>query len=97
MYWRTPCIGSEADGTEDDLVIDDKTGFRFVQGDQESLQAVMLKAMRLPRAQLAVMGNEARKVIVERSNVNHMVAVFNRALAELSVSGRGSATSSSSS
>ena len=97
MYWRTPCIGSEADGTEDDLVIEDKTGFRFVQGDQKSLQTVMLKAMGLSRAQLAEMGNEAQKIIVERSNVNHMVAVFNRALADLNVSRRRGATSSSSS
>ncbi|MDQ3185497.1 MAG: glycosyltransferase family 4 protein [Pseudomonadota bacterium] len=95
MYWRTPCIGSEADGTEDDLVIDGKTGFRFEQGDQESLQTVMLDAIRLPRAQLAEMGAEARKVIVERSNVNQMVAVFNRALEELDFPGSGRAQNSS--
>lgn len=95
MYWRTPCIGTEADGTEDDLVIEGKTGFRFEQGDQESLQTVMLNAIRIPPAQLAQMGAEARKVIVERSNVTQMVAVFNRALEELDFPGDGRAKSSS--
>ena len=87
MYWRTPCIGSEADGTEDDLVIEGKTGFRFEQGDQESLQTVMLNAIKLPHAQLMGMGAEAHKIIVERSNVNQMVAVFNCALEELDFPG----------
>jgi glycosyltransferase involved in cell wall biosynthesis len=97
MYWRTPCIGTEADGTEDDLVIEGKTGFRFNQGDKESLQAVMLNATSLSTAQLAEMGVEARKVIVERSNVNQMVASFNRALDDLDSFGGGRAQSSSSS
>lgn len=95
MYWGTPCIGTEADGTEDDLVIEGKTGFRFIQGDKESLQTVMLNATRLPPTQLAEMGAEARKVIVERSNVNQMVTVFNRALEKLDSPGSGRAQSSS--
>lgn len=95
MYWRTPCIGTEADGTEDDLVIEGKTGFRFEKGDQKSLQTVMLKAMRLSPMELAEMGAEARKVIVEQSNVNQMVSVFNRALAELDFPRGGRAQSSS--
>jgi glycosyltransferase involved in cell wall biosynthesis len=83
MYWRTPCIASEADGTEDDLVIEGRTGFRFVQGDQESLQNVMLKTLRLPESELAEMGAAAREMIINQSNVNQMVSVFNRALEEL--------------
>ena len=95
MYWRTPCIGTEADGTEDDLVIDGKTGLRFVQGDPESLKVVMLNAIRLPSPQLAEMGAEARKVIVKRSNVTQMVALFNQALQELDHLGTGRAQNSS--
>lgn len=93
MYWRTPCICTEADGTEDDLVIEGKTGFRFDKGDQKSLQTVMLKAMKLSSIELAAMGAEARNIIVEQSNVNQMVSVFNRALAELDLPRGGRAQS----
>lgn len=83
MFWRTPCIGTEADGTEDDLVIDGETGFRFELDQLESLRAVMQKASHLPAEQLAAMGEKARGVIVERSNVDQMVAIFHRTLDDL--------------
>jgi glycosyltransferase involved in cell wall biosynthesis len=80
MFWRTPCIGTEADGTEDDLVIDGETGFRFELDQLESLRSVMHKAANLSASQLAVMGEKARAVIVDRSNVDQMVATFHRTL-----------------
>ena len=80
MIWRAPCIGTEADGTEDDLVIDGATGFRFKLDDLESLCAEMRRASSLPRVQLVAMGEKARTVIIDRSNVNQMVAIFHRAL-----------------
>lgn len=87
MFWRSPCIGTEADGTEDDLVIEGETGFRFLLDDLASLGSVMHTASRLPAAQLLAMGEKARGVIVERSNVNQMVAIFHRTLDELATPG----------
>jgi len=83
MVWRTPCIGTEADGTEDDLVIPGETGFRFILDDSASLRLEMHRALNLPAAQLATMGDKARRMIVDRSNVNQMVAAFHRTLDEL--------------
>jgi len=87
MFWRTPCIGTEADGTEDDLVIDGETGFRFELDQFESLCSVMQKASTLPQEQLVAMGEKARAVIVDRSNVDQMVAIFHRTLDDLAILG----------
>lgn len=83
MFWRTPCIGSEADGTEDDLVVDGDTGFRFGTGDLASLQSAMRRARQMPPEELAAMGERARAIIVHRSNVDSMVRVFHDELARL--------------
>lgn len=83
MFWRTPCIGSEADGTEDDLVIDGKTGFRFAAGDRDALQAAMQRAVDTDPAEMAAVAERARQVIVERSNVDSMVGVFHDELTRL--------------
>ena len=80
MFWRTPCIGGEADGTEDDLVMDGVTGFRFKPGDADSLRDAMQRALAMQPARRAEMGDAARRVIVERSNVNFMVQMFSRTL-----------------
>lgn len=91
MFWRTPCIGTEADGTEDDLVIEGETGFRFELDQLPSLRAVMLKAAGLGAGELAEMGERARNVIINCSNVDQMVDVFQRSLAELAVARQGRA------
>ena len=83
MFWRTPCIGSVADGTEDDLVIEGVTGFRFRAGERESLQSAMLEASRMPDDRRRELGEAAHRVIVERSNVDYMVRTFLHALVEL--------------
>ncbi len=83
MFWRTPCIGSEADGTEDDLVIHGQTGFRFVKGELASLQAAMQLARDTSPDDMRQIGASAHQVIVDRSNVGSMVRVFHEELARL--------------
>jgi glycosyltransferase involved in cell wall biosynthesis len=83
MYWGTPCVVSEADGTEDDLVIDGETGFRFQLGNRDSLFTALNACLRLPAADRGRMSQAARRLIVNRSNVNEMVAEFNRSIEEL--------------
>lgn len=83
MFWRTPCVGSEADGTEDDLLLEGETGFRFKTGDPSSLEAAMEAAAALPAADRQAIGEAARRLIVERSNVSQMVQTFRRAIEAL--------------
>lgn len=83
MFWRTACIASIADGTEDDLVIDMKTGYRFKNDSLESLTDAMERRMLTNDSDHLLMGEEARKIIVERSNVNSMVEVFMEAVKKL--------------
>jgi glycosyltransferase involved in cell wall biosynthesis len=81
MMWGVPCICSEADGTEEDLIIDGVTGFRFEPGDVSSLTHTMLKAMRLRRSETHLdMGRKAREIILRRSNVDRMVSEFQSAI-----------------
>lgn len=84
MFWRTPCIGAEADGTEDDLVVDGETGFRFATDDPGSLRHAMQRAYQTPSLELASMGERSRRIIEERSNVDSMVRVFHEEVARLS-------------
>lgn len=86
MLWRTPCIGGEADGTEDDLVIDGVTGFRFEPGKPASLVAAMHRAATYPEP--AAMADAARALIVGRNNVTAMVQSFNDEFDRLSVPDR---------
>lgn len=76
MIWGKPCIVSEADGTEDDLVIDNKTGFRFRAHKQESLQDAMVRYISLSEEEKAVMSESAKEIILTKSNTNRMVEEF---------------------
>jgi glycosyltransferase involved in cell wall biosynthesis len=76
MFWGKPCIVSEADGTEDDLVIDGKTGFRFEKGSVISLHEAMEKMILLDPVTHGRMSKAAKKIILEKSNTNHMVDIF---------------------
>lgn len=76
MFWGKVCIVSEADGTEDDLVIPDKTGFRFEKNSQSSLQDSMKKMLNLEKSEIEAMSKEARAIIYNLSNTNHMVEKF---------------------
>lgn len=76
MFWEKVCIVSEADGTENDLIIDGITGFRFTKGDLTSLADAMNKVVLAGKDKLGNMGEAAREIIVTKSNVNNMVKVF---------------------
>lgn len=76
LFWKLPCIVSDADGTESDLVLDGKTGFRFIAKDRDSLQVAMLKCMEMTESQKVSMGNAGRMLVLDRSNVNQMVSTF---------------------
>ncbi len=80
MFWRKICIAGEADGTEDDLVIDGRTGFRFMKGDLNSLIEDMQKVINLDEKEKEVMGNRAREIITSKSNVNYMVKIFTQTI-----------------
>jgi glycosyltransferase involved in cell wall biosynthesis len=76
MFWRKICIVGEADGTEDDLIIDGKTGFRFEKDNLSSLTAAMERRINISQEEAAVMAEAARDIILKKSNVNNMVEVF---------------------
>ncbi len=80
MLWGTPCIVSEADGTENDLVIDNSTGFRFLKDNKESLKMAMKKALSLKKEEKIEMSKRAQKLVLERSNTDEMVNTFSRVL-----------------
>lgn len=76
MFWGLPCVVSEADGTEDDLVFDGKTGFRFAPNDKNSLFSAMRKCLLLSEKQRLEFGERERDLVLTRSNVNVMVETF---------------------
>jgi len=80
MYWGIPCIVSEADGTEDDLVIDGITGFRFEKDDLESLISAMERRLTTNDWKITVMMEKSKEIIRTKSNVNNMVDVFMSAI-----------------
>ena len=80
---RENCVVSVADGTEDDRVIDGVTGRRFRAGDSVSLGQAIRACLELAPVERQRWGGEARRLIVERSNVNAMVATFIATIARL--------------
>ncbi|AMQ57521.1 glycosyltransferase family 4 protein [Algoriphagus sanaruensis] len=80
MLWKTPCIVSEADGTEDDLVIDEITGFRFIKNDMDSLVLKMGQAYNLSEQEYIKMGAKAQDLIIQRSNTDQMVKTFRKVI-----------------
>jgi len=76
MFWEKPCIVSEADGTEDDIVIDGFSGYRFIKGDLDSLTDAMERRILEKNEVIAEMGINARVLIEEKNNVNNMVRIF---------------------
>jgi glycosyltransferase involved in cell wall biosynthesis len=83
MFWRKVCIVSTADGTEDDLIIDGKTGFRFITDDKLSLAKAMEKRIMMSAEDALKMGNTARELIINRSNVNQMVNTFHNTIIDI--------------
>jgi glycosyltransferase involved in cell wall biosynthesis len=76
MYWKKPCIVSKADGTEDDLVIEGYSGYRFEEHDLKTLiEAMERRILELPE-NLERMAENNYRIITEKSNVNNMVRHF---------------------
>jgi glycosyltransferase involved in cell wall biosynthesis len=88
MFWGTPCITSEADGTEDDLVIDGVTGRRFITGSRDSLECAIRDCINTDEFTRQAWGARCRELILERSNVTTMVAVFHDSIDELLLRGK---------
>lgn len=76
MFWGKPCIVSKADGTEDDLVIEDVTGYRFRENDFGSLVSAMDRRINEKKDKTDVMSENSRQLIQNKSNVNNMVTIF---------------------
>lgn len=76
MFWGKPCIVSEADGTEDDLVINGITGFRFQKNDTNSLIEVLSICINLDPRSYDNYSQKCINLITEQSNVNSMVNTF---------------------
>lgn len=83
MYFETPCIAGRADGTEKDLVIDDVTGFNFIEDNKMSLVSKLQEAYNIEPDKLNLMKKNGKELIIKRSNVNNMVKVFNEVLSEI--------------
>ena len=88
MFWKKPCIVSKADGTEDDLVIEDITGYRFKQNDLESLISAMEKRINDSQDKMNLMSENAYKLIMNKFNVNNMVYIFSKTIDNLVMSTR---------
>ncbi|MBN2486809.1 MAG: glycosyltransferase [Bacteroidales bacterium] len=76
MFWKKTCIVSEADGTEDDLVIENHSGYRFKRHDLDSLVSAMERRINEAPEKLSEMEDNSRRIITEKSNVNNMVSHF---------------------
>jgi len=83
MFWKKTCIVSKADGTEDDLVIENVTGYRFLENDQRSLIAAMERRIVDSPEKVRIMSENSHRLIMEKSNVNNMVSVFSGAIDQL--------------
>ena len=83
LYWGKPCIVSHADGTEDDLIIDKVTGFRFVRGSKEDLTLAIEQFYMADKEDLGRLSVHGKDIISTRSNVNYMVNVFSDSIKSL--------------
>ena len=66
-----PIIASNIGGSNE-TVIDEKTGYLFKAGDAKSLSQKILKTLTIDETQLKLIGNEGRKNIVQKFNVEKM-------------------------
>ncbi len=83
MFWGKPCIVSSADGTEDDLVIEGVTGYRFKEDNLISLVYAMERRINETQYNIDLMSERSKKIIIERSNVNNMVSIFKKNIERL--------------
>ena len=66
-----PIIASNIGGSNE-TVIDEKTGYLFKAGDAKSLSQKILKTLTIDENELKLIGNEGRKNIVQKFNVEKM-------------------------
>ncbi len=83
MFWRTPCIVSKADGTEDDLVIENITGYRFEENNKDSLISAMEKRINEKPKKINRLSENSHQKILNKSNVNNMVRIFSNSIENL--------------
>jgi glycosyltransferase involved in cell wall biosynthesis len=83
MFWKKPCVVSKADGTEDDLVIENISGYRFTENDLESLIGAMERRILDSREKVRLISENAHQIIMNKSNVNNMVRVFSKTIDKL--------------
>jgi glycosyltransferase involved in cell wall biosynthesis len=83
MFWGKTCIASKADGTEDDLVVEGVTGYRFKENDLDSLVSAMERRVNEKKDKVELMSKNAREMILTRSNVNNMVDIFYKTINNL--------------
>ncbi len=76
MFWGLPCIVSEADGTEDDLVIENISGYRFIKNNLESLTDAIERRINASPEEITRLSGKSREIVRTKSNVNNMVSVF---------------------
>lgn len=76
-----PVIAAEGDGTQDDLVRPG-SGWRVPANDWQALRQALQDALADP-ARLRRMGAESYRIVFEEANIEAMVEVFLRALAEI--------------
>ena len=66
-----PIIASNIGGSNE-TVVDEKTGYLFKAGDAKSLSQKILKTLTIDETQLKLIGDEGRKNIVQKFNVEKM-------------------------
>jgi glycosyltransferase involved in cell wall biosynthesis len=83
MFWGKTCIAGVADGTEDDLVIEGKTGYRFIKDNKQSLIKAMERRINTGIKDIEKMSKAAKETIIKKSNVNNMVKIFGESVKQL--------------
>jgi glycosyltransferase involved in cell wall biosynthesis len=66
-----PILASNIGGSNE-TVINDKTGFLFEAGKAESLSKKIIEVLQLDETTLKSMGNEGRKNIIKKFNIEKM-------------------------
>jgi len=68
---KKPVLASNIGGSNETL-LDNKTGFLFEAGNSMSLSNKILKVLNLDESTLKLLGNEGRKNIIKKFNVEKM-------------------------
>jgi glycosyltransferase involved in cell wall biosynthesis len=86
MLFQKPVVVSEADGTENDLLLNGYNGIKFQTNSKASLASAMYEIAE----NLSFFQENAKKaseVVIKRSNVDSMIAIFLRTLNKLTAHG----------